>query len=156
LHSSDAGKKNGSTMRQYIKTFDLVRREVLYNILIEFGVPMKLVRLIKMFLNEMDTKVHVGKRLCYNFPIQNGLKRDALFPLLFNFALKYAIRKIQENLVGLKLNGTHHVLVYVYNVNLLRGDIDTIKKNAETIIDTSKGVDLEVNAKKTIRGVLPK
>jgi hypothetical protein len=70
-----------------------VRREVLYSILIEFGVPMKLVRLIKMCLNETYSKVHIGKHL-YSFPIQNGLKQgDALSPLLFNFALEYAIRK---------------------------------------------------------------
>jgi hypothetical protein len=98
-----------------------VRREVLYNILIEFGVPTKLVRLIKMCLN----------------------------PLLFNFALEYAIRKVQENQVGLKLNGTHHFMAYADDVNLLGDNIDTIKKNTETLIDTSKEVGLEINVEKT-------
>jgi hypothetical protein len=47
----------------------------LYNILIEFGVPMKLVRLIKMCLNETYSKVRIGKHLSNSFPIQNGLKQ---------------------------------------------------------------------------------
>jgi hypothetical protein len=64
-------------------------REVLYSIPIEFGIPMKLVRLIKMCLNETYSKVHIGKHLSDTFPIQNGLKQgDALTLLLFNFALE--------------------------------------------------------------------
>jgi hypothetical protein len=81
---------------------------------------MKIARLIKMCLNEEYSKVHISKHLSNNFPIQNDLKQgDALTPLLFNSSFEYAIRKVQENQVEQKLNGTHQLLVYAYDVNLL-------------------------------------
>jgi hypothetical protein len=127
-----------------------VRREVLYDILIQFGVPMKLVRLIKMCLNDTCRKVRIGKHLSESFPIQNSLKQgDALSQLLFNFALEYAIRKVQENQVGLKLNGTHQFLAYTDDVNLLGDNKDTEKKNTEILIDASKEVGLKINVEKT-------
>jgi hypothetical protein len=79
---------NGMVHQLFIdfkKAYGSIKREVLYNFLLEFGIPKKPVRLIKMCLNETFSKVHIGKLLSDKFPIQNGLKQgDALSPLLFN------------------------------------------------------------------------
>jgi hypothetical protein len=83
--------------------------------------------IIKMCLNETYSKVHVSKHLSNIFLIQNSLKQgDAISPLLFNFTLEYAISKVQENQVGLKLNGTHQLLAYADDVNLQGDNIDSM------------------------------
>ena len=69
----------------------------MYSILVEFGIPMKLVRLIKTCLTATYSRVRVGKNLSNMLPIRNGLVQDALSPLLFNFTLEYAIRRVQAN-----------------------------------------------------------
>jgi hypothetical protein len=80
-----------------------------------------------MCLNETYSKVRIGKQLSQSFPIQNGLKLgDALSSLLFNFALIFVIGKVQEDQMELKLNGTHQLLAYAGDANLLGYNTDTI------------------------------
>jgi hypothetical protein len=89
------------------KGYDSVKREVLYIIVMSLGYP--------------------GKHLSDSFPIQNDLKQGyALSPPLCNFALEYAIRKVQKNQVGLKLNGTHQLLAYTDDVTLLGDNTDAL------------------------------
>ena len=96
-----------------------------------------------MCLNETYSRVWVGKHWSDMFPIRNGLKKGAaLMPLLFNFALACAIRRVQVNQDGLKLNGTHQLLVYVDDVNILGESLRTVKRNTESLVFASMEIGL--------------
>ena len=108
-------------------------------------------------LNETYTRirVRVGRHLSDIFPIKNGLKQgDALSLLLFNFALDYVIGRVQVNQNGLKLNGTHQLLVHADDVNIMGGSVRTIHKSTEASLVDSKYTGLEVNADKTLNMVM--
>ena len=93
---------------------------------------MKLVKLIKRRLNETYSRVRVSNFLSDMFRIRNVLKTgDVLSSLLVNSALEYAVRWVQVNKDGLKLNGTHHFLVYADDVNILGGSVHAIKKDTD-------------------------
>jgi len=77
------------------------------------------------------------------FLIRNGLKQgDALPPLILNFVLEYAIRRVQANQDGLKLNDTHQLVANAYGVNILGGSIHTLKENAETLVAATREIGL--------------
>jgi len=97
------------------------------------------------------------QKFAETFPIKNGLKQgDALLSLLLNFALKYAIRRVQVNQDGLKLNYTNKLLVYAAYDNILGGSIHTINKSTEALVHTSKGTGLKVTAEKTTYTIMSK
>ena len=59
------------------------------------------------------------------------------------------VKRVQVNQDGLKLNGTHQVLAYADDVNILGGSVHTVKKNAEALVAATKEIGIEVNAHKT-------
>lgn len=80
-----------------------------------------------MCVNYSYSNVCTGKKADI-FSIQNGLKQgDVLSPSIFKFALEYAIGEVQENAQKVKLYGTHQLLVYANDVNLLIRHRSTIK-----------------------------
>ena len=100
-----------------------------------------------MSLTETHSRVRVGKNVSDRFPIRNGLKEgDALSLMLLNFALEYAIRRVQVNRDRLKLNGTHKFLAYAEDVNILGGSIHTLTDNAEALVAATRKIALEVSA----------
>jgi hypothetical protein len=102
-----------------------------------------------MCLNETYSTLTTDKNPSDKFPTQNSLKQgDALSPMLFNSALQYAIRKVQENQEGLK-NGTHKLWPYADDINIVGETTDAIKKNTVALLDASQDVSLELNAQKT-------
>jgi hypothetical protein len=75
----------------------------------------------------------------------------ALSPLLLNFSLEYAVKTVQVNQDGLKLNGTHQLLAYADDVNILGGSVrvHTVEQNAGALVVSTKKIGPEVNAVET-------
>jgi hypothetical protein len=128
------------------KAYDSVIRCKLNEILINFGIPKKLVRLVRMCMAGSQGGVRLGNELSEFFPIHNGLRQgDALSPLLFNFALEYAIEKIGTSDLGLSLNGNVQVCTYADDIAEMGDTEETVAGNTEILMEASNQLGVKVN-----------
>ena len=89
--------------------------------------------------------MRIGNYLSSSLSTENGVKQgDALSPLLSNFGLEYTIRNVQETNLGLDINGTHQVLAYPDDVNLISDDIRTTERNADMLINVCRDIGFAV------------
>ena len=107
----------------------------------------KKVRLIKICLDNTQSKVRIGNYLSFSFPIENSLKQgDALSSIIINFSLEYsyAITKLQATNLGLDMND----LTCVNDVNLIGNDITTLERNTNVLLTACKDIGLAINTVK--------
>jgi hypothetical protein len=102
-------------------------------------------RIVSLYLNfQMSSNMSLKVYMCMMILCWSKTRGCSITTVL-----QLYFRICQETQVGLKLNRTHQLLAYADDVNLLRDNINTIKKNMETLIDATKEVGLEINVDKT-------
>jgi len=95
-------------------------------------------------------KVRTRNYLSCSFSIENGLEEgDGLSPQLCNFALEFAIRKVNETNLRLDMIGLRQILTYADDINVIADGIRTIERNADVLLNACKDIDLAVNRGKT-------
>jgi histidinol phosphatase-like PHP family hydrolase len=116
----------------------------------EFGIPDKLIRLVRATMTDTEAQVKIQAQLTDAFKIRQGLKQgDGLAPLLFNLALEYAIRKLLVNVKGTLEYHTTQIVGYADNICLLSRNIKAIKETYQELNGAAKETGLSINVNKT-------
>lgn len=134
----------------FTKAYDSVDKMTLVKILRAFGIPDKLVRLIKAVTQVSKLRVRVGNSLTEEFEVATGLKQgDALSPMLFNLILEHVIRKVLNHDSGVELNGKHQIIGYADDLALLGTCANEVRIMAKTLEEEGRKVGLRINQDKT-------
>lgn len=133
------------------KAYDTVRRNYLWSVLIEFGIPQKLIRLIKECMENSKCKIKIGTFISDSFEVQSGVRQgDGLSPILFNFVLEKALQKLRNENIGISLgNYKINLLAYADDIVILGQTEDDIRKLFKLLEDETRITGLKINSDKT-------
>jgi sorting nexin-29 len=132
------------------QAYNSIDRHHLYRILSSFGIPAKIVRLIKMTMQESKAQVRIGGDLTDEFPVNNGLKQgDGLAPILFNFALEHIIRQLPVDTNSSLVNKSSQIIGYADDINIVARSRTIAKEIFIKLEDTAKEIGLKINSDKT-------
>lgn len=137
----------------YEKAFDSVDRETLWKILLHYGVPPKMVNMIKVFYQDFQAQVIHGGSLTEPFVMKTGVRQGCLLsPMLFIVALDWIMRETTESKkTGIQWTLTERLedLDFADDLVLLSQNIAHMREKVERLEDVSSKVGLKINAKKT-------
>lgn len=114
-------------------------------------IPAKLVRLVKVCVQNSKFKVKFNSVMSEVFPIETGLRQgDALSPILFNIAMQSVIRKVQKDSIGLKIENQNMVIAaYADDIIIMGETEDQVRNSASKLIEEGKSIGLNINEDKT-------
>jgi sorting nexin-29 len=134
----------------YKQAYDTINTTELVEIMKEFGIPMKLVTLVKMTLENTNSKMKIQGKLSPSFETVIGLRQgDSLSKLLFNLCTENIIRNVRINPGGTIFNRTRQCLAYVDDVMILGRSEGYIKITLEEMVSISHQIGLQMNDTKT-------
>jgi sorting nexin-29 len=131
------------------QAYDTINRTELEEIMKEFGIPIKLVRLVKMTLTNINSKVKIQGKLSPSFETVVGLRQgDSLSTLLFNLCMEKIIKNIRINPGGTIFNRTRQYLAYADDVVNLGRSEGYIKETLEEMIAITQQIGLQMTTTK--------
>jgi len=119
--------------------------------MIELGIPAKLVKLVKVYVQKSKCKIKFNSVMSEEFPVETSLRQgDALSPILFNIALKSVVRKVQKDRIGLRIRKQNVVIIAYADDLIIMGETeDQVRNTAKKLIEEGKSLGLNVNLDKT-------
>lgn len=130
--------------------YDSIIKEKMYEALRVMGIPRKIIRLVKMTLNDTRCAVKINGEISESFEVKRGVRQgDPLSTLLFNAALELTIRKSGINRSGTLLNKSHQCLAYADDILLIARSRKKLEEVAGDLFKTAKQIGLQINKSKT-------
>lgn len=136
----------------YKQAYESIIRESLWAVMLKFGIPEKMVKLIQTYTKSSKCRVRYNPQMSEEFNIDNGLRQgDAPSPMLFNIALKYVVRAVLEFNTGVKIQENTEVTIVAYadDIMIVAESEANLKTTTSNLMEKSKDMGLIINESKT-------